>query len=98
MRRETPAAAFKLTVSDAVDDKGNQFQVNNQHRRLEDWDCEYVSFGGFFGVHGPQMFAMAPEILEHLEFAVKLLEGFAPLRGMAQVSAMREAVTKARGK
>lgn len=40
-----------------------QATITNNHRGLQDWDREYVEFGGFFGTHGPDVFAAAPELL-----------------------------------
>jgi len=29
----------------------------------ENWDKEYISFSGYFGVHGPHVYNAAPELL-----------------------------------
>jgi hypothetical protein len=42
-----------------------------------------------------RLIAAAPELLSHLKFAVKLLDGFAALRTTAQVEAMRAVIKKA---
>lgn len=39
------------------------------HRRDGRWEDVYVSFSGFFGSYGPQMFAAAPVMLEALKAA-----------------------------
>ena len=43
------------------------------------------------------LLAAAPDLLAHLEFAVKLLEGISILNATAQVDAMRAVVARARG-
>ena len=69
--RETPADALKLKVR-AAEGYPYQFWIENDHMRLENHDREYVSFSGFYGRHGPEMFAAAPEmakLLRKLRFA-----------------------------
>jgi hypothetical protein len=44
-----------------------------------------------------RLIAAAPDLLAHLEFAVKLLEGISILGATAQVDAMRAVIAKARG-
>lgn len=43
------------------------------------------------------LIAAAPELLAHLQFAVKLFEGIPALNATAQVDAMRNVITKAEG-
>lgn len=43
-----------------------QFNISNSHVRLDDFDKEYVNFGGYFGIYNPQLFASAPDILTAL--------------------------------
>ena len=46
----------------------NQFEVRNNFNDLAgDWDESYVTFSGYFGKHGPHVFAAAPDLLEALE-------------------------------
>ena len=71
---KTPADALKLRVRGVG---SGQFWIENGHMRLEDHSSEYVSFSGYFGVHGPAMFAAAPEMVEVL----KTLRGY--LRGIS---------------
>lgn len=97
VNRATPTEAQRLRVVRHKDDRPGQFQIQNDHKNIQDWDREYVDFGGFAGVYSPELFATAPDLLGHLEFAVKLIEGFPVLRDMAQLDAMRAAITKARG-
>ncbi|GEM_PF-2804404 len=40
-----------------------QFQVDSELGSHDDFDREHVSFGGFFGEHGPYVFAAAPQLL-----------------------------------
>jgi hypothetical protein len=42
-----------------------------------------------------RLIAAAPELLAHLKFAVKLLDGIPALSATAQVQAMRSAIAKA---
>ncbi|WP_185998194.1 hypothetical protein ACLIMP_04370 [Novosphingobium aerophilum] len=58
----TDPKALKLQVR-ATDHPG-QFNVENDFRNLEHFDREHVHFGGYFGTHGPHVFAAAPELLE----------------------------------
>ena len=44
-----------------------------------------------------RLIAAAPDLLAHLEFAVKLLEGIQILSATAQVDAMRAVIARARG-
>jgi hypothetical protein len=44
-----------------------------------------------------RLIAAAPDLLAHLEFAVKLLEGISILGATAQVDAMRAVIARARG-
>ena len=37
---------------------------------LDAWRATYVSFGGFFGAYGPELFAAAPELLALIREAV----------------------------
>lgn len=72
-RPETPADALKLKVRAAGGDNPRQFWVENDHMRLEDYGREYVSFSGFYGTHGPEVFAAAPEMAEALRaFVAKI--------------------------
>lgn len=46
----------------------NQFEVRNNFNELAgDWDESYVTFSGYFGKHGPHVFAAAPDLLDALE-------------------------------
>lgn len=38
---------------------------------LEDFDREYFAVSGYFGVHGPHLFAAAPELLAALALALE---------------------------
>lgn len=49
------------------------------------------------GMDNARLIAAAPDLLAHLEFAVKLLEGISILGATAQVDAMRAVIARARG-
>lgn len=85
-----------LRVIKAGDSAQRQFSIENADGRLEDFDKHYVHLSGFVGVHSPHTFAMAPKLLEHLDFAVKLLKAFPALSGSAQIAAMQQAIDEAR--
>jgi len=89
-----------------------QFWVANNYSRLEgEWEDIYVNFTGFFGKHGPHVFAAAPELLEALELyalsysdeeLVQLAECTSGMGEISPVTAKREiirraATTKAKG-
>ena len=44
-----------------------------------------------------ELIAAAPDLLAHLEFAVKLLSAFPAMSGTAQVERMRDIISQARG-
>lgn len=46
----------------------NQFRIVNDPK-LEDFDDTYLCISGFFGSHGPHVFAAAPELLAELRDA-----------------------------
>lgn len=47
-----------------------QYEIASDYMHLKgNWDDDYVSFSGFFGSYGPQVFAAAPEMLEALKLA-----------------------------
>ncbi len=49
--------------------KDDLFRVENaeEDRDVNNWEDTFVCFIGFFGGYGPQVFALAPEMLEVLE-------------------------------
>lgn len=53
-----------------------QFAINNLPIELgtRDWNDVYVSFSGYFGIHGPQVFAAAPVLLEALQEMVEFFQ------------------------
>lgn len=67
----------------------------------ENWCDVYVSFGGYFGKHNPNIFAAAPDMYEALEEALRDIDGSAPGEtdglSLTWVSAARTALAKARG-
>jgi len=44
-----------------------QFIIQPQEYETDDFGDAYVCFSGYFGNHGPHVFAAAPELLEALE-------------------------------
>lgn len=66
-RPETPADALNLKVRAAGENTPQQFWIENDHMRLEGHDREYVSFSGFYGKHGPEVFAAAPEMAAFIQ-------------------------------
>lgn len=65
-RTETDQADLVCKVISQGPDYPNQFSIENNHCRLYSFDKEYVCFSGYFGKHGPHVFAAAPELLEAL--------------------------------
>lgn len=47
-----------------------QFWITSDPVPYENWETEYVGISGYFGPHGPHVFAAAPEMLEALESVV----------------------------
>lgn len=47
-----------------------QFIIQPQEYEIDDFGDAYVCFSGYFGNHGPHVFAAAPELLEALELAI----------------------------
>lgn len=64
-----------------------------------EWDDYYVEFSGYYGAHGPHVFAAAPEMLAALKWAESALAPFskepAEKSGM---SLIRAAIAKAEGR
>ena len=56
-----------------IDDRQYRIQVETYPEGVN-FDEAYVSFSGFFGPHGPHVFAAAPDILEALEEVVAVFE------------------------
>lgn len=56
-----------------------------------------VKFAAIYTEDDARLIAAAPELLAHLQFAVKLFEGIPALNATAQVDAMRTAIAKAEG-
>ncbi len=88
-------------------DHARQFQIENDFYEIDDFDRQYVSIGGFFGTHGPHVFAAAPELLTAVKDLLAPLERASIMleaRGkkldsgaQASLDAARAAVTKAEG-
>lgn len=43
-----------------------QFEVNNLDRYIANWDRQYISFSGYMGEYNPNLFAVAPVLLDVL--------------------------------
>lgn len=71
-----------LRVTDSS--PSGQARIENTHIEYENFDREYISFSGYFGEIGPNIFAAAPELLEALEECASDLE--------AEIEARRGAV------
>lgn len=78
---------------------GMQSNVENSHMRLADFDREYVNFSGFFGTHGPHLFAAAPELLAAAQKALNYVANTEGELGITLDSgdALRAAIAKATG-
>ena len=75
----------------------SQFEISNNHVEKGNFDREYVNFSGYYGEHGPHVFATAPELLAALQELLSATEEvgyvhYAPLRAKA-----RAAIAKAAG-
>jgi len=71
-----------------------QFKLRNKPG-ADNFEAEYVSFSGFFGLHNPAVFAAAPALLAALKIARRALE-HRPARAedMAQIDAAIEAAER----
>jgi hypothetical protein len=58
-----PATKPEDLICKVIPGEGAQANIENNHRKLQDFDREYIAFGGFFGAHNPAVFAAAPELL-----------------------------------
>lgn len=73
-----------------------QFEVRNNFNDLPgEWEVTYVNFGGYFGKHGPHVFAAAPDLLEALELILKTTSR--ELFATNALKKARQALTKAKG-
>lgn len=87
-----------LTV-EVRDDATRQFGVKSDYYNLDgDWNAIYVSFTGYFGSYGPELFAAAPETLQALKDLVQFADdnGLEQERGgVSMMLAARAAIAKA---
>jgi len=61
-----------------------QFHVENGPGIAgDDFDAEYVSFGAYFGSHGPHVFAAAPELRTALQLLLSEVDETAKRNGWA---------------
>lgn len=53
-----------------------QSRIEGDHYAIPEgrWEAEYISFSGFFGKHGPYVFAAAPDLLEALQAVVAMAD------------------------
>ena len=40
------------------------FSIDGNHKTYKNFNAEYFSISGFFGEHGPHVFAAAPDLLD----------------------------------
>jgi len=62
------------------------------------YGCDEVRTGPQVAEANARLISAAPDLLAHLQFAVKLLSGLPAIGGTAQVEAMRAAIAKTTGK
>ncbi len=94
---ETKFTPGPLTVNRRSDDNDRQFEVvsdweNPDHHNVK-WEDRYVSFSGYFGSHGPHVFAAAPDLYAALEMAQIWLD----IDGRFDMQGINTALAKARG-
>jgi hypothetical protein len=80
-----------ITTDSVIGDR--YARVENRDATHLDWEETYVSFSGFFGNHGPHVFAAAPALYE----VAKAAECFCDENGMINGVNVRAALSKARG-
>ena len=79
------------------------FSIEGDHMAYKDFRAEFFAISGFFGEHGPHVFAAAPDLLEALEALVDLVQPFSSgdtERYSAEYEACenaRAAIAKAKG-
>lgn len=67
-----PATPLEVKASDHPGAEG-QFWVEGRSEGVE-WRERFVSFSGYYGSYGPQMFAAAPDLVEALRPFAKVYE------------------------
>lgn len=103
MNEKLKKSTLALKVTRATEDR--QFWVEGHSAKAGDFDHTYVSFSGYFGSYGPNMFAAAPELLEALtacraELFLKVSNEHGPkfARQYPEIVAAEAAIAKATGK
>lgn len=95
---------MKLEVVWRCDDEPQHARIENVDLDSDyggsNWSDAYVSIGGYFGSHGPHVFASAPDLLKALVEAKTHLEQAKEITGLgfpATMCVIDAAIRKARG-
>lgn len=89
--RMEPAIQLRVNM---VDDR----QATIEGRSPGDnWDDQYVEFGGYYGSYGPHTFAAAPDTLEALKAALPFIS-LRSKQGVAAMKAAQAAIARAEGR
>lgn len=51
-------------------ENNGQARIENDYTRLDNFDRDYFSVSGYWGVHSPEMFAASPEMLRVLKYVL----------------------------
>ena len=89
-----PLIVRKAVHSEDASISERQFIIQPQEYESEDFGDAYVCFSGYFGNHGPHVFAAAPELLESLEY---LVDRFDSHGNNPYLDEARAAIAKAKG-
>jgi hypothetical protein len=88
---------MKLEVVWRCDDEPQHARIENADLDTDydgtGWSDAYVAIGGYFGSHGPHVFAAAPELYRALEMAAMWLD----IDGRFDMQGINAALAKARG-
>ena len=89
----------KEIIKAAPTGHSRQFEVrNNFSDLLGKWEDSYVNFSGYFGKHGPHVFAAAPDLLEALEVIANIATKPHHERALpAILDIARNSIAKAKG-
>ena len=78
-----------------MDDKQYRIEIDTYPEGVN-FNDEYFAISGYFGKHGPHVFATAPELLESLEQTQSLMERIG-LQSSDEYQANAAAIAKAKG-